>query len=91
MDIRPATDADLPEVQSIYAHHVLHGAGTFEEVPPSVAVPWDRFLKVERQAEHTLRVAREHDLDLDLRLSVVERRLDKLGAPQYRTVRKGKI
>jgi phosphinothricin acetyltransferase len=23
-------------MQSIYAHHVLHGAGTFEEVPPSV-------------------------------------------------------
>ena len=36
MDIRPATDADLPEVQSIYAHHVLHGTGTFEEVPPSI-------------------------------------------------------
>lgn len=36
MDIRPATDADLPDMQSIYAHHVLHGTGTFEEVPPSV-------------------------------------------------------
>ncbi len=36
MDIRPATPADLPEIQCIYAHHVLHGAGTFEEVPPSV-------------------------------------------------------
>ena len=36
MDIRAATPADLPEVQSIYAHHVLHGAGTFEEVPPSI-------------------------------------------------------
>ncbi len=36
MDIRPATPADLPEIQSIYAHHVLNGAGTFEEVPPSV-------------------------------------------------------
>jgi L-amino acid N-acyltransferase YncA len=32
----PATDADLPEIQAIYAHHVLHGAGTFEEVPPSI-------------------------------------------------------
>lgn len=36
MDIRPATPADVPEIQSIYAHHVLNGAGTFEEIPPSV-------------------------------------------------------
>ncbi len=36
MDIRHATEADLPEMQSIYAHHVLHGTGTFEEEPPSV-------------------------------------------------------
>ncbi len=43
MDIRPATDADLPEVQSIYAHHVLHGAGTFEEVPPSVEEMLERY------------------------------------------------
>ena len=32
----PPLPSDLPEIQSIYAHHVLHGAGTFEEVPPSV-------------------------------------------------------
>jgi phosphinothricin acetyltransferase len=36
MDIRLATGADLPEIQSIYAHHVLHGAGSFEEMPPSL-------------------------------------------------------
>ena len=36
MDIRNAVAADLPEIQAIYAHHVLHGAGTFEEVPPSI-------------------------------------------------------
>ncbi len=36
MQIREATAADLPEIQGIYAHHVLHGTGTFEEVPPSV-------------------------------------------------------
>ena len=36
MDIRPAQPADVAEIQSIYAHHVLHGAGTFEEIPPSV-------------------------------------------------------
>ena len=36
MDIRAAEIADIPEIQAIYAHHVMHGAGTFEEVPPSV-------------------------------------------------------
>lgn len=43
MDIRPATLADVPEIQSIYAHHVLTGAGTFEEVPPSVEEMEGRF------------------------------------------------
>ncbi len=36
-DIRPSTDADLPAITAIYAHHVLHGTGTFEIDPPSVA------------------------------------------------------
>jgi phosphinothricin acetyltransferase len=36
MIIRDATEADVPEIQSIYAHHVLTGTGTFEEEPPSV-------------------------------------------------------
>jgi phosphinothricin acetyltransferase len=36
MLIRDATTADMPAVQAIYAHHVLHGVGTFEEVPPTV-------------------------------------------------------
>ncbi len=26
----------MPAIQAIYAHHVLHGLATFEEVPPSV-------------------------------------------------------
>ena len=43
MDIRPATNADLPEIQAIYAHHVLHGSGTFEEAPPSVEEMQGRF------------------------------------------------
>jgi len=34
--IRDATEADLPAIQALYAHHVLYGLGTFEEVPPSV-------------------------------------------------------
>ncbi len=36
MDIRHAEPTDLPEIQAIYAHHVLHGTGSFEEVPPSL-------------------------------------------------------
>jgi L-amino acid N-acyltransferase YncA len=36
MQIRAAKPSDVPEMQAIYAHHVLHGTGTFEEVPPSV-------------------------------------------------------
>lgn len=36
MEIRPARADDIPEIQAIYAHHVLHGAGTFEETPPSI-------------------------------------------------------
>jgi L-amino acid N-acyltransferase YncA len=34
--IRPSTDADLDAIARIYGHHVLHGTGTFETVPPSV-------------------------------------------------------
>ena len=34
--VRDARDADLAAVQAIYAHHVLRGLATFEEVPPSV-------------------------------------------------------
>jgi len=46
MDIRPATDADLPEMQAIYAHHVLHGTGSFEEVPPSVETLAERHRRI---------------------------------------------
>ncbi|MEN9539436.1 MAG: hypothetical protein RLZZ126_1671 [Pseudomonadota bacterium] len=35
--IRPSTDADVPAITAIYAHHVLHGTGTFETEPPSAA------------------------------------------------------
>ncbi|SDB68149.1 GNAT family N-acetyltransferase [Belnapia rosea] len=34
MIIRDAGPDDLPAITAIYAHHVEHGAGTFEEVPP---------------------------------------------------------
>ncbi len=43
MEIRTAQAADLAEIQSIYAHHVLHGAGTFEEIPPPLEEVQRRF------------------------------------------------
>ena len=36
MALRAATAADLPSIQAIYAHFVLHGTGTFEDVPPNL-------------------------------------------------------
>lgn len=35
--IRPSLDTDLPAITAIYAHHVLHGTGTFETEPPTEA------------------------------------------------------
>jgi L-amino acid N-acyltransferase YncA len=34
---RPSREDDLPAITAIYAHHVLHGTGTFETDPPSLA------------------------------------------------------
>lgn len=33
--IRPSNDQDIDSITTIYAHHVLHGTGTFETTPPS--------------------------------------------------------
>lgn len=46
MEIRNATEADVPEIQAIYAHHVLHGTGTFDVEPPSVEEMQERFQNV---------------------------------------------
>ncbi|MEZ5717383.1 MAG: N-acetyltransferase family protein [Burkholderiaceae bacterium] len=35
--IRPSHDDDLAAITAIYAHHVLHGTGTFETEPPAEA------------------------------------------------------
>lgn len=35
--VRPATAGDMAGVQAIYAHHVLHGTASFEEIPPDLA------------------------------------------------------
>jgi len=35
--VRSAATTDMACVQEIYAHHVLHGTASFEEVPPDLA------------------------------------------------------
>ncbi|HVE53633.1 MAG TPA: GNAT family N-acetyltransferase, partial [Ramlibacter sp.] len=35
LTLRPSNDADVPAITAIYAHHVLHGTGTFETTPPT--------------------------------------------------------
>lgn len=42
MEIREANTAELEQCQAIYAHHVLHGTGSFEDVPPSLEVLTER-------------------------------------------------
>lgn len=37
MELRPAAPEDAAALAAIYAHHVLHGTATFEEVPPTPA------------------------------------------------------
>jgi phosphinothricin acetyltransferase len=44
--VRPLVEADLPAIQAIYAHHVLHGLASFEEEPPSVEEIRSRWRKV---------------------------------------------
>lgn len=46
--LRAATTDDIPAIQNIYAHHVLHGTGTFEIDPPSIGVMQDRFAEITR-------------------------------------------
>lgn len=36
LSVRDSRSDDVPGVQDIYAHHVLHGLASFEEVPPPV-------------------------------------------------------
>jgi phosphinothricin acetyltransferase len=47
MILRDAMPADVPAITAIYAHHVLTGTGTFEEVPPDEAEMAARLAKVQ--------------------------------------------
>jgi phosphinothricin acetyltransferase len=42
MIVRSATATDAAAIADVYSHHVLHGWGTFEEVPPTPADMVDR-------------------------------------------------
>jgi L-amino acid N-acyltransferase YncA len=33
--VRESVEADLEAIEAVYAHHVAHGLGSFEETPPS--------------------------------------------------------
>ena len=46
MQIRDATPGDISAVQAIYAHHVLHGLGTFETAPPGVEEMQRRYAQI---------------------------------------------
>jgi L-amino acid N-acyltransferase YncA len=35
--VRPSRDGDIAAIAAIYAHHVLHGVASFEDVPPGEA------------------------------------------------------
>lgn len=48
MILRDAVPADVPAMTAIYAHHVLHGTGTFEEVPPAAAEIAERVARVQQ-------------------------------------------
>lgn len=37
LTLRDSTPADVPAIQAIYAHHVLHGTASFELDPPTLA------------------------------------------------------
>jgi L-amino acid N-acyltransferase YncA len=43
VDIRPAAEADLPAITSIYDREVRHGTATFELTPPDLAEMTRRF------------------------------------------------
>lgn len=44
--IRAAEETDIPAIQAIYAHHVLEGLASFEEVPPDQAEMQRRFADI---------------------------------------------
>lgn len=52
--IQFAQPEHLPDMQALYAHHVLNGTGSFEEVPPSIDEIRARWGKREEANQPTL-------------------------------------
>jgi phosphinothricin acetyltransferase len=46
LTLRAAGESDIPTIQAIYAHHVLHGIASFEEEPPEQAEMQRRMAEV---------------------------------------------
>lgn len=44
--LRPAHESDMGAISAIYAHHVVHGTGTFEATPPSTSDMLKRWVDV---------------------------------------------
>ncbi len=42
LSIRDSAEADIAAIQAIYAHHVTHGLGSFEEAPPDIETMAER-------------------------------------------------
>lgn len=49
LQIRDATPDDIPAITAIYEWHVLHGRGSFEEIPPTQAQMAERLQAVRDQ------------------------------------------
>src|SRR3546814_8359557 len=58
--IRPAELRDVPAIQAIYAHHVLHGTAYFEEEPPEQAEIARRLAAVQQRGLPYLEIGRAH-------------------------------
>lgn len=58
--VREAVPEDLPQIQEIYAHHVLSSTATFESAPPSIEEMAARLRSVQEQNLPWL-VAEQHD------------------------------
>ena len=55
--LRDAAEADIPAIAAIYAHHVLHGLASFEEVQPDAAEMRRRFAELRAKGMPYLVVA----------------------------------
>ncbi len=58
--VRPATADDSAQIAAIYAHHVLHGTGTFEIDPPDAGEINRRRLEIEGHGLPYLVAARDN-------------------------------